>query len=342
MRWSMLSAVRLACLVLCVLCCVCPAKAAAPDIAKMTAQADVIVVGGRPEEVHVVFATGKIGGVGSYEIAAQRFIKGADSGQLQPRRAPRPMVSIDVWSFHSRAEWPVMPEPTGSGDRFIYFLTEKRTGSPVSPRQAPISRDAWFVPATSEAVGQVEKALPQASVWANPSDGLAAGVRTVNAVYAPGGRVMIELYVKNTSDHSILVPQQRLWANDWNPFLQFSGKTGDASSYSSDDLIVFLEKPAGHGQKDAMPPVELQPRQVYSERIDLASWQWTSSDGLQPFRPGMILKMHGALVVKELDKDFLYSKEQMDAMWRGRLEIPDFDICITSDTAKVQPHPSPK
>lgn len=328
--------------------------AAKLDIARVADEADVIVIGGYPQESRMVNILGQAGGVTGYRIEADRFIKGANTEHVWkatdwPHAVPA-IVSIELQDLsESRRRTMILPATTGEYVRFIYFLTERCASFSGRPRWVPISPDAWFVPASPETIKQVEDAIPQADAWGKPSNGLVAGIRTLKRVYLPGEPVRIELHLKNTSDHYILIPQQRLETSDYYPFLEFSGGTGitvsgDGGSVSmgrSRDIIVFLEKPVGRAEKDAMPPVHLQPGQVYTERIDLSSWQWTSTDGLQPFRPAVRLKMHGFLAVGELDKGFRYSKSDADAMWKGELEFPWFDINISSGGTGSAYHSDP-
>lgn len=318
------------------------------DIIQATNNADVIIVGSHPQEARLMSITGKVGGIIGYRIDATRFIKGVNTIRIPKDATIYPGVYISKDELHENGkEKLLLPAKTGVDDQFIYFLTERRASFNDFPAYKPISREAWFVPASSEAIKQIEAAIPQAQVWGRPSNGLTAGIRVPKGSYLPGEPVRIELHLKNISDHTILIPQQRLAANDYYPFLQFNGGTGievlsggGASYGSSGNLYVFLEKPVGCGQKDVLPPIELLPGQVYVERIDLNSWQWTSSDGLQPFRPGANFKMHGWLTVKELDSEFRYSKEETSAMWKGELEFPWFDLNFLSNGTSSTGHTS--
>lgn len=303
------------------------------DISKATDEADFIVVGGHPSEERCSTILGKPGPVSGYRIDAIRFIKGADTVSVSEAHNPkwplRPGVSISAEELrNSSVRAPIVPMKSGENDQFIYFLVQKYNDD--LEELVPIAQNTWFVSATPENIHQVELFLQKVQNWGKPSNGLAAGVRTFKQSYFVGEPVRLELHLKNVSNHTLFIPQHRPTYDDYYPFLHFSGEMESPASYAlgrNNNLTsVYFEKTGKSWRVDALNTVKLEPGQVYVDCIYLDHWMWHWPYRLQINFAGARFKLHGCLSVGELDKDFKYSKEENDAMWKGTLEIPTFNI----------------
>jgi len=271
-----------------------PAPPAKPlDLKTAAADAEVIVIGSAAlTEIYNTNILGKRAGLAGYRFESSRLLKGADQGGAVNGK---PMVIISLEGIGPRMAGLSLPDP---GLRnCIYFLRLERVGRPTFPRAVPLARDAWFLPATPENVEAVGAAIPLPAKWGEPSDGLAFGLRPVKPSYHPGEPVDLELGLRNVSDHPLRLPQHRVAANDGYPYTTIWGGTGirraspsSSHSYSMGtsgiDRYVFFSKSVGREQAGDLPPVILEPGEVYIERVRLDSWQWSTTDGLTPFVSG--------------------------------------------------------
>jgi hypothetical protein len=151
----------------------------------------------------------------------------------------------------------------------------------------------------------------------------------VKAAVKAGEPILIDLYFKNVSDKPILLPQQRLAAVDYYPFLYFNGGTGirllpGGGTEHNPGRYLQLEKPVGISPKDTLPPVPLEPGQSYSERLRLDSWSWMTTDGQPPFTSATRWMLHAWVDLQTIPDSLRFAA----GIWKGALESPFVAVTV--------------
>jgi hypothetical protein len=327
------------------------------NISKAISEADLILIGKLPVEQKEILDHTGIGPaiLVGYEIESLKFLKGAAPNWYYPSDPSWHSRSVPSWN--SRTIYLHVPSPPDTvpfdlphvnktPKNYIYFFTTGRACI-VTNWLKPIGPNSWFLPATENNIMAVESQLTRPKEWGLASQGLRLGLRPIKPSFRQGDIITIEVYIQNVSDSSILVPQHRIRHDDSYPFTRFAGGTGikrvgkSAYSYTRGRLIVIFEKPPSIGRRllyrqDFLPPVKLAPREIYRDTVRLDSWQWNTSDGLSPYRPGNTLLLRvcfNTYELKNLKHINLTLKEQF---WKGNIESTYVSIRFEDDAN--QPH----
>lgn len=293
------------------------------NIPNAAAHADLILIGKAPVPQKAVLDRARKGPTRliGYRIEPIKFLKGA--AQHSKREGPGYVhIRADETQVKQGDSFQV-PKKNTQHISYIYFLTVERAGYPYRPREKPLSPNKWFLVATPENIKEVQANLPEPKEWGKESKGLRLGILTTKFPYKIGECTDIELYIQNVADEAIRIPQHRLAIGDYYPFTHFRGGTnirclGEHSYSFGQGLHVTFEKPPGVDTKESLPPVILEPGQVYCESVRLNSWQWTTLDGLTPFRSGTNWKLMAVFDTRSISED--------SQLWQGILASEYVDV----------------